>query len=86
VDPITIQLQLRVSPRAGTAPDERYEQRRQVMLQWAIVFFVIALIAAFLGFGGIAGTAVGVAKVLFIGFLMVAAVMLIMGMAGARRL
>jgi uncharacterized membrane protein YtjA (UPF0391 family) len=56
------------------------------MLHWAIVFFVIALIAAFLGFGGIAGTAVGIAKLLFIGFLVVAAVMLIMGLAGARRL
>jgi uncharacterized membrane protein YtjA (UPF0391 family) len=56
------------------------------MLHWAIVFFVIALIAAFLGFGGIAGTAVGIAKLLFIGFLVIAAVMLVMGLAGARRL
>jgi uncharacterized membrane protein YtjA (UPF0391 family) len=56
------------------------------MLHWAIVFFVIALIAAFLGFGGIAGTAVGIAKLLFIGFLIVAAVMLIMGLTGARRI
>lgn len=39
------------------------------MLHWSIVFLVIALIAAILGFGGIAGTAVGIAKVLFFVFL-----------------
>jgi uncharacterized membrane protein YtjA (UPF0391 family) len=35
------------------------------LLHWAIVFLVVALIAAVLGFGGIAGTAVGGAKLLF---------------------
>jgi uncharacterized membrane protein YtjA (UPF0391 family) len=35
------------------------------LLHWAIVFLVIALIAAVLGFGGIAGTAVSAAKLLF---------------------
>ena len=35
------------------------------MLYWAITFLIIALIAAVLGFGGIAGTAVGIAKILF---------------------
>ncbi|HEY5080755.1 MAG TPA: DUF1328 domain-containing protein [Bauldia sp.] len=35
------------------------------LLHWAIIFLVVALIAAVLGFGGIAGTAVGGAKLLF---------------------
>ena len=39
------------------------------MLQWAITFLVIALIAAVFGFGGIAGTAVGFAKILFFVFI-----------------
>jgi len=39
------------------------------MLHYAVVFFVIALIAAFFGFGGIAVGAAGIAKVLFIVFL-----------------
>ena len=34
------------------------------MLRWAITFLVIALIAAVLGFGGIAGAAVDIAKIL----------------------
>ncbi|MBS7538509.1 DUF1328 domain-containing protein [Ancylobacter lacus] len=35
------------------------------MLSWAVTFLVIALIAAVLGFGGIAGTAIGIAKIIF---------------------
>ncbi len=35
------------------------------MLRWAVIFFVVALIAAVLGFGGIAGAAAGIAKLLF---------------------
>ena len=35
------------------------------MLGWAISFLVIALIAAALGFGGIAGTAIGIAELIF---------------------
>ena len=39
------------------------------MLSWALTFLVIALIAAALGFGGIAGTSAGIAKILFFIFL-----------------
>jgi uncharacterized membrane protein YtjA (UPF0391 family) len=42
------------------------------MLQLAIACLVIALIAAVLGFGGIAGSFVGVAKILFGVFLVLA--------------
>jgi uncharacterized membrane protein YtjA (UPF0391 family) len=44
------------------------------MLHYAIVFFVIALIAALFGFGGIAAGAVGIAKVLFFIFVIMAIV------------
>lgn len=39
------------------------------MLRWSITFFIIAIIAAILGFGDIAGTATGIAKILFFVFL-----------------
>lgn len=39
------------------------------MLRWAAAFFVLALTAAALGFGGIAGAAAGIAKILFFVFL-----------------
>lgn len=35
------------------------------LLYWAIVFLVVALIAAFLGFGGVAGVATDGARMLF---------------------
>jgi uncharacterized membrane protein YtjA (UPF0391 family) len=35
------------------------------MFSWAIAFLIIAFIAAILGFGGIAGTSAGIAKILF---------------------
>src|SRR5689334_17157341 len=49
------------------------------MLRGAIIFFVIALVAAALGFGGIAGDAAGIAKILFVVFLVVALVSLVLG-------
>jgi uncharacterized membrane protein YtjA (UPF0391 family) len=39
------------------------------MLNWAITFFVVALIAAVLGFTGVAVAAAGIAKLLFVVFL-----------------
>ena len=49
------------------------------MLHWSLVFLVIALIAAVLGFGGLAGTAVGIAKILFFVFLVIWLVSFLLG-------
>ncbi|MBN9063997.1 MAG: DUF1328 domain-containing protein [Rhizobiales bacterium 65-9] len=35
------------------------------LLYWAVVFLIVALVAAFLGFGGVAGTAMSGAQLLF---------------------
>ncbi|MGC1575362.1 MAG: DUF1328 domain-containing protein [Beijerinckiaceae bacterium] len=35
------------------------------LLHWAIIFLVIAIVAALLGFGGLAGTAMEGARILF---------------------
>ncbi len=56
------------------------------MLRWALIFFVVAIVAALFGFGGIAGMAADIGKFLFVAFLVVAAVMLIAGLAGTRRI
>jgi uncharacterized membrane protein YtjA (UPF0391 family) len=55
------------------------------MLYWSLVFLVIALIAAVLGFGGVAVAAAGIAKILFFLFLVIFVVTLALGMAGRRR-
>lgn len=49
------------------------------MLRWAVIFLVIALVAALFGFGGLAGTAVGIAKVLFFIFLVLFIISLLIG-------
>jgi len=49
------------------------------MLYWAAVFFVIAIVAAIFGFGGIAAGAVSIAKVLFFVFLVVFLLSLFVG-------
>ncbi len=54
------------------------------MLNWALAFLVIALIAAVLGFGGIAAEAVGIAKIIFIVFLVLFLVAAIMGAIRGR--
>ncbi len=50
------------------------------MLYWAAVFFVIALVAAIFGFGGIAAGASSIAQVLFFIFLVLFLVSLIMNL------
>lgn len=57
----------------------------RAMLGWAITFLIIALIAAALGFGGLAGTAVGIAKLLFYVFLVLFVVSLIYHLITGRR-
>jgi len=53
------------------------------MLYYAVVFFVIALIAAVFGFGGVAVASAGIAKILFFLFIIAFVVSLIMH-AGRR--
>ena len=47
------------------------------MLNWALTFLVIAILAAILGFGGIAIAAAGIAKILFYVFLVLFLVSLV---------
>ena len=51
------------------------------MLYWALLFMIVAIIAAVLGFGGVAIAAAGMAKVLFFIFLVLFVVMLISHLA-----
>ena len=55
------------------------------MLGWAITFLVVALIAAVLGFGGIAGAAIDIAKIIAFIAIALFVVSLIFGWARGRR-
>ena len=59
------------------------EKGDDAMLNWALTFLVVALIAGVLGFGGIAGTAVGIAKIIFLVFLIAFVVSLFVGRRGS---
>jgi uncharacterized membrane protein YtjA (UPF0391 family) len=65
--------------RASGAPS-RPSFEENVMLHYAVVFFIIALIAALFGFGGIAAGAAEIAKVLFFIFIIVAAVTFVLSL------
>lgn len=54
------------------------------MLHYAVVFFVIALIAALFGFTGIASGTAEIAKVLFLVFIVIAAVSFILSLVKKR--
>jgi uncharacterized membrane protein YtjA (UPF0391 family) len=49
------------------------------MLKWALIFFVISVIAGFLGFTGVASTTRSIAKVLFFIALAIFLIVLIFG-------
>jgi uncharacterized membrane protein YtjA (UPF0391 family) len=55
------------------------------MLGWVITFLIVALIAAVLGFGGIAGVSIEIAKVIFFIAVVLFLVSAIVGLARGRR-
>ena len=55
------------------------------MLRWSAAFLVIAIIAAALGYGGIAADAAEIAKVLFFIFLGIFLVTLILGLVAGQK-
>jgi uncharacterized membrane protein YtjA (UPF0391 family) len=54
------------------------------MLGWAATFLIIALIAAVLGFGGIAGTAIEIAKIIFFVALILFVISAVFGLVTGR--
>jgi uncharacterized membrane protein YtjA (UPF0391 family) len=54
------------------------------MLSWALTFLIVALIAAVLGFGGIAGFAVEIAKIIFFVAIILFAISAIAGIIRGR--
>lgn len=54
------------------------------MLRWALTFLVVALLAAAFGFGGIAGAAIDIAKILAVIFVVLFVISLVMHVARGR--
>jgi uncharacterized membrane protein YtjA (UPF0391 family) len=56
------------------------------MLKWALIFLVVAIIAAAFGFGGIASAAAGIAKILFFIFLAVCVIFFALALFAGSKL
>jgi len=55
------------------------------MLRWALIFLVLALVAGLLGFTGVAGQSMYIAKILFFVFLVIFVVSLLYSLLTGRR-
>ena len=55
------------------------------MLRWAVIFLLIAIVAALFGFTGIAAGAAAIAKFLFGLFLLLCLIFFILAMSAGRR-
>ena len=55
------------------------------MLRWALIFLVLALVAGVLGFTGVAGESMAIARILFYVFLVVFLVGLLYSVITGRR-
>ncbi len=56
------------------------------MLRWALIFFIVSIIAAIFGFGGISEASADIAKILFYVFISIFALMLLLGLLAGRKL
>jgi uncharacterized membrane protein YtjA (UPF0391 family) len=68
------------TPPTGNSTLQSFNNEGHPMLHYTVVFLVIALIAAVLGFGGVAASAAGIAKVLFMVFIVLALVSFVFGL------
>jgi uncharacterized membrane protein YtjA (UPF0391 family) len=70
--------------RRRFARDAKTDQAELVMLSWVVTFLVIALIAGILGFGGIAGVSIEIAKTIFFIAVILFIVSAVVGLARGR--
>jgi uncharacterized membrane protein YtjA (UPF0391 family) len=67
------------------SPQNNSPQRSITMLYWALVFLIVALVAAVFGFTGVYAAAAGIAQILFFIFLVLFLVSLVAGGWRGRR-
>jgi uncharacterized membrane protein YtjA (UPF0391 family) len=71
--------------------EARYQKSRQqvetrviAMLSWVVTFLIVALIAGILGFGGVAGASIEIAKIIFFIAVVLFLVSAVVGLARGR--
>jgi uncharacterized membrane protein YtjA (UPF0391 family) len=63
---------------------QKLETEVLTMLSWVVTFLVIALIAGILGFGGVAGASIEIAKIIFFIAVILFLVSAVVGLARGR--
>lgn len=69
----------RLAPLTLLRPEWPVDKWRFLMLKWAAIFAVAALVLAVLGFGGLAGAAIDIAKILFWLAVIIAGALFVLG-------
>ncbi len=71
---------------SSVAPTLKQELETEVfiMLSWVVTFLIVALIAGILGFGGIAGVSIEIAKTIFFIAVVLFLVSAVVGLARGR--
>jgi uncharacterized membrane protein YtjA (UPF0391 family) len=74
--------------RSGASRRLKAKRKREVhvMLGWVVTFLIVALIAGILGFGGVAGASIEIAKIIFFIAVVLFVVSAIVGVARGRRI
>jgi uncharacterized membrane protein YtjA (UPF0391 family) len=73
-----------VAVTAAQIVETQRSTRGRVMLSWVVTFLIIALIAGILGFGGLAGASIEIAKIIFFVAIVLFLVSAVVGLARGR--
>jgi uncharacterized membrane protein YtjA (UPF0391 family) len=73
----------RPAPAACNSPIDQFPEENG-MLKWALIFFIVSLVAGVFGFTGIAAGAAAVAKILFYVAVALFLVFLVLGLLAMR--
>jgi uncharacterized membrane protein YtjA (UPF0391 family) len=75
---------MRDAHRRADRRNRKWKSKVLIMLSWVVTFLVIALIAGILGFGGIAGASVEIAKTIFFIAVVLFLISAVVGLARGR--
>jgi uncharacterized membrane protein YtjA (UPF0391 family) len=73
-------LDQRFAAAADSAAAPRFEEWAMTILKWALIFFLVSIVAGILGFTGISAASADIARFLFYVFVVIFLVLLILGL------
>jgi uncharacterized membrane protein YtjA (UPF0391 family) len=71
-------------PSVALMLKRKWKTEERIMLSWVVTFLIVALIAGILGFGGVAGASIEIAKIIFFVAILLFLVSAVVGLARGR--